>query len=106
MAKYNFNLREAQSKIDNPTETPIYLIIRWDNKRLVYPTGETVNPKYWQTDKKKSDFQRATNPKKFKDHAELNSRLDDIEGTAKDLFRRYVNDYKKQPSVEVLRKLS
>ena len=105
MAKYNFNLREAQSKIDNPTETPIYLIIRWDNKRLVYPTGETVNPKYWQTDKKKSDFQRATNPKKFKDHAELNSRLDDIEGTAKDLFRMYVNDYKKQPSVEVLRKL-
>ncbi len=105
MAKYNFNLREAQSNIENPVDTPIYLMIRWDNKRLVYPTGETVNPKYWQTDKSKSNFQRATNTKKIKEYSELNSRLDDIEGIAKDLFRRYVNDNKKQPSVEVLRKL-
>jgi len=73
------------------------------HKRLVYPTGETVNPKYWQTDKSKSDFQRATNTKKIREYSELNSRLDNIEGTTKDLFRRFVNDHKKQPSVELLR---
>ena len=34
MAKYNFNLRNNKSE----SLTPINLIIRWDNKRLVYPT--------------------------------------------------------------------
>ncbi len=100
MAKYNFNLREV-----NTSSTPINFVIRWDNKRLVYPTGETVNPKYWQTDKSKSDFQRATQTRKIKSHSELNSRLDDLQETAKDLFRRYINDNKRQPTVEVLRDL-
>ncbi len=101
MAKYNFNLREATAS----TETPINFVIRWDNNRLVYPTNETIHPKYWQTDKGKSDFQRATNTKRIKSNAELNSRLDSLVQTAKELFRKYVNDKGKQPSVEVLREL-
>lgn len=105
MAKINFNLREAQIGIEKPTDTPINLVIRWNNYRLVYPTNETINPKYWETDKKKSNFQRATNVKKIKSHAELNSRLDDLEGIANNVIRRYVNDYKKQPTVEILRDL-
>jgi integrase len=105
MAKYSYYLKD----INSDSETPIILNINWsDNgtkKRLKFYINETVLPKYWQFDKTKSDYQRATKPNKIKEHSELNSRLDDIEGTAKDLFRRYVNDYKKQPSVEVLRDL-
>ncbi|MES2138900.1 MAG: site-specific integrase [Bacteroidota bacterium] len=101
MAKYNFNLREATAS----TETPINFVIRWDNNRLVYPTNETVNPKYWQTDKKKSDFQRATNTKQFPAHSELNSRLTFIHSTAENLFRCFLNDNKRQPTVEELREL-
>lgn len=105
MAKFNFNLREAQSNIDNPTKTPIYLVVRWDNKKLVYPTGETINPIYWQNDNKKPDYQRATQTKKFKTHAELNSRLKQIDADADNGFRQFVNDYKRQPTVIELRKV-
>lgn len=105
MAKYNFNLREAQSKIDNPENTPIYLVIRWNNKKLVFPTGETINPKYWQTDKTKGDFQRATEIKKFPSHSELNSRLLNIHSTSDNIFRCFGNDNKRQPTVEELREL-
>lgn len=101
MAKYNFNLREATAS----TETPINFVIRWNNNRLVYPTNETIHPDYWQTDRKKSDFQRATNTKRIKANAELNARLDKLVSIAKEVFRRYVNDNDKQPSVEVFREL-
>ena len=105
MAKFNFNLREAQLNIDNPTETPIYLVVRWDNKKLVFPTEETINPKYWQFDKTKGDYQRATNTKRFPAHSELNSRLNFINSTADNVFRCFVNDNNRQPTVEELRDL-
>lgn len=105
MAKYSYYLKDISSE----SETPIILNVNWSNngvkKRLKFYINETVLPKYWQFDKTKADYQRATNTKKIKEHSELNSRLDDIEGTAKDLFRRYVNDQKKQPTAEVLREL-
>lgn len=101
MAKYNFNLREATAS----TETPINFVIRWENNRLVYPTGETIHPKYWQFKRTKSDFQRATKTTTVKENAELNSRLDSMVSTAKEVFRRYINDNKRQPSPEVFRDL-
>lgn len=105
MAKFNFNLREAQLNIENPTETPIYLVVRWDNKKLVFPTEETINPKYWQFDKTKDNYQRATNTKKILSHNELNSRLNFINSTADNVFRCFVNDNNRQPTVEELREL-
>ena len=103
MAKYSYYLKDINSN----NETPIILNINWSNngvkKRLKFYVNETVLPKYWQFDKTKNNYQRATNTKKIKEYSELNSRLDDIEGSAKDIFRRYVNDYKKQPTVEILK---
>jgi len=46
MAKFNFNLRDSASL----NETAIHLVIRWNNNRLVYPTKETINPKFWESD--------------------------------------------------------
>jgi integrase len=105
MAKYSYYLKD----INSDSETPIILNINWSNngikKRLKFYINETIHPKYWQTDNTKSDYQRATNTKKIKLNHELNTRLDFIENTTKEVFRRYVNDYNKQPTVEVLRDL-
>ncbi len=97
MARFNFNLRSPNAK----EETPIHLIIRWQNKRLVYYTGETIHPDYWN-----KDNQRAKQTKKFLEYPEFNTRLDKIKETAKDVFRRYQNDNNNAlPSPTELRKL-
>lgn len=105
MAKYSYYLKDISSDSD----TPIILNINWSNngtkKRLKFYINESIHPKYWQLNKDKDDYQRATNTKKIKGHSELNSRLDDIEARAKNIFRRYQNDNKKPPTVEVYKKL-
>jgi site-specific recombinase XerD len=102
MAKFNFNLREPNSK----EETTIHLIVRWNNKRLVIPTKERIDPKFWETDKKKRNFQRAKETKQFAEYPEFNTRLRKIEDDAKDVFRQYENDNDHaQPSIEELREL-
>ena len=52
MARFNFNLRTANSK----TDTPIHLIIRWNCNKITYPTGISINPKFWDFKKKKVFF--------------------------------------------------
>ncbi|MCE3279699.1 MAG: tyrosine type site-specific recombinase [Bacteroidetes bacterium] len=101
MAKFRFNLRDASS----PGETAIHLIVRWSNNKLVFPTGLSIPPKHWETDKKKDNFQRAKRVKQFPTFPEFNTRLDNIEEKAKNAFRRYVNDKNHEPAVEVLRDL-
>ncbi len=102
MAKFNFNLREPESE----GETAIHLIVRWNNNRLVFPTKERIDPKFWETGKKKRNFQRATETKQFPTYPEFNARLKKIKGDAEDIFRRFENDNEhRQPTVEELREL-
>jgi len=90
MAKFNFNLRIPNSKI----ESPIHLIIRWNGNRIVYPTGIAINPKFWDT---KSQYAKQT--RNFPNYPEFNTMLDNIENSAKDVFRKYMNDNQlKEPS--------
>ena len=102
MAKFNFNLR-------NPGKLsvcPIYLVIRFEGMKLVYPTGETIEPKYWQGEKLKRGYQRAIENRKFPEYPEFNARLDYMESKFKTIFRRFQNDNDgKSPSVEELRVL-
>src|ERR1700757_314931 len=101
MAKFNFNLKDLKKET-----TSIRLIIRWNNNRLVYPTKESISPDFWETDKKKRNFQRAKETKKFAEYPELNSRLDKIMQDAKNVFRKFINDNENiQPTVEKLREL-
>lgn len=88
MAKFNFNLRNPHSK----TESPIKLVIRWDNKKLVYAAKEAINPKFWELDKTKRNFQRAKETKAFPEYPEFNTRLDWIISTARTAFRKWQND--------------
>ena len=74
MAKFNFNLRNPQSTVkeSKQVKTPVNFLIRWDNKKLVFPTGLTILPKDWETDKTKGKkYQRAKST--LKEHPELNS---------------------------------
>ncbi len=98
MAKFNFNLRDANAPV-----SPIFLIVRWDNKRLVFPTGKSINPTYWQNDSKKPDYQRATQTKKFKIHAELNSILSNIKSDAENCFLEFERIHKRKPTIDELR---
>ncbi len=100
--KTNFNLREK----DSIGETLILLIIRWDNRKLKYSTKESINPKFWETDKEKRNFQRAKETRQFPEYPEFNTRLNWIESTAKTVFRQFLNDNNnRQPHVEELKEL-
>jgi integrase len=84
----NFNLRDLNAT----KETPVNLIIRYSNQKFSYPTGEKINPRHWQGDKSKRNYQRAKPNGGFIEYTEFNSRLDNIENTVQDIFRRYKND--------------
>lgn len=99
MAKFRFNLRHP----DSENETPIFLIVRWENNKLVYPTDLSINPKFWQSDKKKKGFQLATSG--LTTHPEFNSRLKFIDSTADKTFLNYVNHHNQQPTLKVYREL-
>ena len=98
MAKFNFNLRKQ-----NVNSAPIYMVVRWERKKLVYPTEESANPKKWQNDKKKPNFQRVIQTKKDKTATELNARLDKMESESREIFRRFFNDNNRYPSVDELK---
>ena len=88
MANLNFNLRKKESD----TPTPINLVIRWNNQRLVYPTYEKIHPDFWNFGK-----QRAKETKKFPEYPEFNYRLDNIKKQANNVFRTFLNDHNSQP---------
>lgn len=96
MAKFNFNLR-------NPgilSICPIYLIIRYQNQKLVYPTEERIPPEFWN-----KLTQHAKVSKSYPEAAYLNERLDFIDLEAKKAFRRFILDNQQRyPTISELRK--
>lgn len=99
--KTNFNLRRKYSTV----ETLVLLVIRYDNCKLQYSTKESIHPKFWETDKKKKNFQRAIDSKSYPEHPEFNARLAFIEATAHNVFRQFLNDNNRPPHVDELREL-
>jgi len=77
ISKPKFLLKDPKSD----SETLISLFVRWNNIRLVYSTGEKINPKNW-------DFknQRAVGKKNL-EVGELNFWLDKIENEVNSIFR-------------------
>lgn len=94
MPKYNFNLRDSSAK----GETPVNFVIRWGNRRLVYPTREAISPRWWNADR-----QRAKETSAFAEYPEFNERLDNLLTAAKATFRSYETDNGREPEVEELR---
>jgi len=83
MANFSLNLRSASSS----TPTPIHLIVRWNNNKLVIHTKEKIHPKYW-----KAKEQLVSS--KYVGYSEFNSRLKNIITDSEDAFRRFKNDNK------------
>lgn len=79
MAKVNFYLKESNAK----TDTLIYLFFSYDGNRIKYSTGETVNPKNWN-----SETQRVK--KSVKDSFEVNNLLDNLESEIRQVYREAV----------------
>jgi integrase len=93
MASTTFVLKEPASK----EETLVYMLFRFNNKRLKFSTSEKILPKFWNAEK-----QRAKETKQFLDYPEFNARLDNCESAIKRVYRRLVND-KIVPTVDNLR---
>jgi integrase len=94
MAKINFNLRDNKSQ----TATPVNVVIRWDNRKLVFPSGETIIPLFWDT-----DLQRGKAIKKNIGYPEFNERLTKLETLIIKSFRDFTNDFERVPEVAEFR---
>lgn len=77
MAKFNFNLRNPQSQ----NTTPIQLIIRWNNNRLVRNTMISIHPQFWDVKQQKIK-QTLKHPK----HAEENRIITNFQIRCEELF--------------------
>ncbi len=96
MAKYNYYLRDKNAT----GETPILLFISWNDTRLKFPIKENINPKNW-------DFENQTiiEDRKNPELREKNRKLTNKLATAKDLFTRFENDNKRQPTLLELKNI-
>jgi integrase len=83
MATATLVLKEPNS----PNDTLIYLIIRLDNKRLKYSTGQKINPKYWNSTK-----QRVKEVRQYPNYPEFNTLLGNFENAALNAYRKILND--------------
>lgn len=77
MATVKFNLREPSAV----SPTPVYLVFRYRNDRLVYATGVKVHPKYWNLEK-----QRVKNTSNVPDRDAVNNLLNDLETEAQRFY--------------------
>lgn len=97
MINTNFNLKHPFSN----TETPIKLILRWNNQKLTFYTQEKVHPLHFESTKGKKNFQRIKSS--YIGHPEFNVRLDYIEGVAKSVYRQFLNDTQRFPTQDELK---
>ena len=91
MIKVNFNLREPKSQND----TPIHMILRWDNNRIVESTGLSVNPKFWDR-----ELQKVKTTKSFPIGTDYNFRLADLRSSIEKMFVQFTTKQGHEPSKE------
>jgi integrase len=96
MPKFNLNLRDAGSL----TETPVNLVIRWNNQKLKIRTGYAVNPKQWDSDKQRLKTspgipQRAINQ-------QVNAKLSERITEAETQFIKFETTNGRQPTLPEL----
>ncbi len=92
MVRINFNLRHHRSG----ELSPINIVIRWNGERIVYPSKERIDPRYWST---------ATQGAKrtYTGNADFNINLTNITSDIEKTFRNLTENLKRSPSVQELR---
>lgn len=102
MAKFNFNLKNQQAK----EKTAIRLVIRWNNKQLVYSTQLSANPKDWQSEKGKKGYQHVIVSGNNQELNKLNNDLKTFSAKASDAFLKYQIEHDADPPTpEILKQL-
>lgn len=93
--KINFNLRQPQKglKASEQNTTPINLVIRWSNQKIVHPTGKTIHPKFWN-----ANNQRAK--KTYENSLEFNTQLGNQKSDIENAFNKYQNEYNRTPNAK------
>lgn len=92
--KLNFNLRVLQKgvKPSEQKETPINIVLRWNNQRLVRPSQKTILPHYW-------DFEKQQANSKLDSYSTFNANL---KNHASELFKAYETfqiEHNREPSL-------
>ncbi len=93
MPKVRFNLKEPNKS----GLCAINLVLEYNNQKLKYGTGLTINPKYWD-----AMSQRAKR-NNVMPYSEFNQRLQYLETETERIFYRLQNDCKTTPSVQNLK---
>lgn len=88
MAKFNFYLREK----NKDAETPINLFISYNSTRLKFPTGKTINPKFWN-----DGAQEARQVKAFPQASDFNTGLKQIKVKAEKALLQLQNELERPP---------
>lgn len=97
MLNINFNLRDTKAQ----DETPLRIILRYKNQKLVYSSGLKINPKYWNEDE-----QLAKQTSKFKEFPEFNTRIKNLISDINNVFMNYMNENSNEiPSTTTLKNL-
>lgn len=97
MAEIKLNLREPNAE----KETPINVIVRYNNQKLVYSSGKRIVPKYWDV-----VGQKAKKSKDFTSAELLNSSLRAIVQTIHSEVETYLKDNdQKFPTAQLLKQL-
>jgi integrase len=102
MATVTFVLKNPQDglKPREQTETLIYLILRYSNKRVKLSIGEKILPKYWN----KENQEALTNPLFSK--YDFNQKLLNKKKLILDIYRRMVNDGEQPDNKKLLDEFS
>jgi len=96
MASTSFVLKEPNSKI----KTPIYLLFRFNSKRIKISTKEMIEPEYWSSKK-----QRVLLTTEVFNFQEINNNLNRIQDTSLDIYDRFFSEFNREPKTEELKVL-
>ncbi len=95
-------MAEVTFVLKDPSAKPYSLVIglfRYGNKRIKFSTNEKINPLFWDKSTK-----RVRKTREFPEHSEFNTRLDHLQKEIKDRYRRFKNDFNKEPDTEEFKK--
>jgi integrase len=97
MLNINYNLRDPKAS----KETPINIVLRYKELKLVYPSGMKINPIFWNKDE-----QKARQTPKFSNFPQFNRRLELLATAINLVFDKYLNENEnKIPSIEIFKQI-
>ena len=89
-------LKRPQSE----TETSIFVRISYNRQTLKYYLPEKINPKFWNPTE-----QRAKQSQKFRINPEFNRSLENKIASIHNVYMKYCNDNKENPTIEIFKTL-